>query len=59
MLMQSAKMFAQQEHGLENSEANLRKLRNAVSQMELQFDSIERNSSKLEEVTEQVRAMQR
>lgn len=48
-----------QEHGLENSEANLTKLVLITSHLEFQLDAIERSSAKLEEVTEQVRAMQR
>lgn len=57
--MHSSRNFALQEHGLENSEANLKKLSLITTHLEYQLDAIDRNSAKLEEVTEQVRAMQR
>ncbi|XP_012270588.1 uncharacterized protein LOC105694475 [Orussus abietinus] len=59
ILLHSAKNFACQEHGLANAEANLKKLAYITSNMELQFESIDQGFGKLEEVTEQVRAMQR
>lgn len=57
--MHAAKSFAQQEHGLEMAETNLKKLALIVTHLEYQMESIDRNSVLLEEVTEQVRAMQR
>lgn len=57
--MQSVKSFTQQEHGLENAEANLRKLGLVTTHLEYQLEAIDQSSTKLEEVTEQVRAMQR
>ncbi|XP_034941511.1 BLOC-1-related complex subunit 7 [Chelonus insularis] len=59
MLMQAAKTFAQQEQGLENAENNLEKLALITSHLECQLTSIDRSLAKLEDVTEQVRAMQR
>ncbi|XP_015601004.1 BLOC-1-related complex subunit 7 [Cephus cinctus] len=59
ILMHAARNFSLQEHGLENAETNLRKLALITSHLEYQLDSIDRSSIKLEEVTEQVRAMQR
>ncbi|CAG5082494.1 Similar to Borcs7: BLOC-1-related complex subunit 7 (Mus musculus) [Cotesia congregata] len=59
ILMQSAKNFAQQEHSLENAENNLEKLALITSHLECQLSSVDRSSAKLEDVTEQVRAMQR
>ena len=57
--MQSAKTFSQQEQVLESTEANLRKLTLITKHLEYQLDAIDQSSTKLEEVTEQVRAMQR
>ena len=57
--MHSAKNFTQQEHGLENAEVNLKKLVLIMSHLEIQINAIDRGSAKLEDVTEQVRAMQR
>ncbi|XP_076762899.1 BLOC-1 related complex subunit 7 [Xylocopa sonorina] len=59
ILMHSARNFAQQEHGLETAEANLKKIALVTNHLEYQMESINRNSMILEEVTEQVRAMQR
>lgn len=59
ILMHSAKNFAQQEHGLEVAEANLKKLALIANHLEYHMESIDRNTVMLEEVTEQVRAMQR
>ncbi|KAJ8683994.1 hypothetical protein QAD02_019786 [Eretmocerus hayati] len=59
ILMQAAKSFAQQEQSLENAEVNLKKLGLVMTHLEYQLDAIEQSSNKLEEVTEQVRAMQR
>lgn len=57
--MHSAKNFAQQEHGLETAEGNLKKIALMTTHLEYQMDSINRSFIILEEVTEQVRAMQR
>lgn len=57
--MHSAKNFAQQEHSLETAEANLKKAALITSHLEYQMESINRSFIALEEVTEQVRAMQR
>ena len=57
--MQSAKNFAQQEQVLENAETNLKKLSLIGTHYEYQLNAIEQCSNKLEEVNEQVRAMQR
>lgn len=59
ILMHSVKNFTQQEHGLENSTNNLKKLSLITTHFEYQLDAIDRSCAKLEEVTEQVRAMQR
>lgn len=57
--MQSARNFAQQEHGLQNADANLRKLALITTHLEFQLNAIDQSAAKLEEVNEQVRAMQR
>lgn len=57
--MQCAKNFAQQEQGLENSDSNLRKLALITTHLEFQLTAMDQSSTKLDEVTEQVRAMQR
>lgn len=57
--MHAAKNFAQQEHGIETVESNLRKLALIATHLEYQMDAIDKNSAMLEEVTEQVRSMQR
>lgn len=57
--MHSAKNFAQQEHGIEIAEANLKKIALITTHLEYQMESINRSFMTLEEVTEQVRAMQR
>lgn len=59
ILMHAAKNFAQQEHGVEVAEANLKKLALIATHLEYQMESIDRSSILLEEVTERVRAMQR
>ncbi|XP_012266314.1 BLOC-1-related complex subunit 7 [Athalia rosae] len=59
ILMHSSRNFALQENGFENAEANLKKLALITAHLEFQLDAIDRSSGKLEEVTEQVRAMQR
>ncbi|XP_029038871.2 BLOC-1-related complex subunit 7 [Osmia bicornis bicornis] len=59
MLMHSAKNFAQQEQGLETAENNLKKVALITTHLEYQMESINRSSVILEQVTEQIRAMQR
>lgn len=59
ILMHSAKNFAQQEHSLDSAESSLKKIALITTHLEYQMDSIQRCSVILEEVTEQVRAMQR
>jgi len=58
-LIHAAKNFAQQEYGLETIESNLKKLALIATHLEYQMDAIDKNSVILEEVTEQVRSMQR
>lgn len=57
--MHSAKNFAQQEHSLETAETNLKKIALLTTHLEYQMESINRSFITLEEVTEQVRSMQR
>jgi hypothetical protein len=57
--MQSAKNFSQIEQSLENAETNLRKLTLITTHLELQLNVINQSVLKLDEVTEQVQAMQR
>ncbi|KAG7209487.1 hypothetical protein KM043_015573 [Ampulex compressa] len=59
ILMHSARNFAQQEHGLETAENNLKKLALVATHLEYQIEAIDRSAIILENVTEQVRAMQR
>lgn len=60
ILMHAARSFAQQEHGLEVAEINLKKLAlTTITHYKHQMELIDRSSVLLEEVTEQVRAMQR
>lgn len=59
ILVHAAKNFAQQEHGLETMEANLKKIGLVTTHLEYQMESINLSSVILEEVTEQVRAMRR
>ncbi|XP_072752859.1 BLOC-1-related complex subunit 7 [Anoplolepis gracilipes] len=59
ILTHAAKNFAQQEHGLEMIESSLKKLALINTHLEYQMDAIDKNSAMLEEVTEQVRSMQR
>ncbi|XP_015509599.1 BLOC-1-related complex subunit 7 [Neodiprion pinetum] len=59
ILMHSMKNFTPQEHTLENSDTYLRKLLLMTAHYEYQLDAIEKSCIKLEEVTEQARAMQR
>lgn len=57
--MHTSRNFAQQENGLEMMESNLKKLALIATHLEYQMDAIDKNSAMLEEVTEQVRSMQR
>lgn len=57
--MHSARNFAMQEHAIDNSEANLKKLQCLCVHLGYQHDSILRSAQQMEEVREQVRAMQR
>ncbi|KAK5648682.1 hypothetical protein RI129_003574 [Pyrocoelia pectoralis] len=59
IIMHSARNFALQEHALDNSEANLKKLQLLHIHFGYQYDSIMRSAQQVEEVKEQVRAMQR
>ncbi|KZC13226.1 PREDICTED: UPF0693 protein C10orf32 homolog [Dufourea novaeangliae] len=59
ILMHSAKNFTQQEHGLEAAETNLNKIALIATHLEYQIECINRSSIILEDVTEQIRAMQR
>lgn len=59
ILMHSARNFAKQEHAVENSEANLKKLQLLCVHLGYQHDSMLRSAQQIEEVKEQVRAMQR
>lgn len=59
ILMHSARNFAIQEHAIRESEANLKKLQSVCVHLGYQHDSILQSCQKIEEVKEQVRAMQR
>ncbi|KAF5298702.1 hypothetical protein FQA39_LY11712 [Lamprigera yunnana] len=59
IIMHSARNFALQEHAVENSENNLKKLQLLYIHLGYQHDSILRSAQQIEEVKEQVRAMQR
>lgn len=59
MLMHSARNFAMQEQAIENSESNLKKLQLLCVHLSYQQDSLIRSAQQIEEVKEQVRAMQR
>jgi uncharacterized protein YoxC len=58
-LMHSARNFALQEHAIENSEQNFKKMNIAVAHLGFQYDSVSKSCQLLEDVKEQVRAMQR
>ncbi|XP_026294451.2 BLOC-1-related complex subunit 7 [Frankliniella occidentalis] len=58
-LFHTAKNMALQEHAMENTEENLKKLQQNMTLLNQQFESIQRNALLLDEVKEQVRAMQR
>lgn len=57
--MHSARNFAVQEQTLENTENNLKKLELLCVHLGYQHDSILKSAQQLEEVKEQVCAMQR
>lgn len=57
--MHSARNFAMQDHAIENSESNLKKMQCLCVHFGYQYDSILRSAQQMEEVKEQVRAMQR
>lgn len=57
--MHSARNFAIQEHAIRESEGNLKKLQSVCVHLGYQHDSILQSCQKIEEVKEQVRAMQR
>lgn len=59
ILMHSARNFAMQEHSMENTESNFKKIQAICNQMDHQYNYILRSSQQIEEVKEQVRAMQR
>ncbi|XP_011643682.1 BLOC-1-related complex subunit 7 [Pogonomyrmex barbatus] len=59
MLTHAARNFAQQEHGLETMKSDLKKLELIVIHLKYQIDTIDKSLVMLEEVTEQVRSMQR
>lgn len=58
-LFHTAKNMALQEHAIDNTEENLKKLQQLNAQLNQQLESIQRNVMLLEDVKEQVRAMQR
>lgn len=59
ILMHSARNFALQEHAIENTDNNLKKLQLIATHLTYQQESIARSSNLMEEVKEQVQAMQR
>ncbi|XP_044743582.1 BLOC-1-related complex subunit 7 isoform X2 [Chrysoperla carnea] len=59
MLMHSARNFALQENAIANSENNLRNLHLITVHLGYQQDAMLNSAQQLEEVKEQVRAMQR
>ncbi|KAF7282115.1 BLOC-1 related complex subunit 7 [Rhynchophorus ferrugineus] len=59
ILMHSARNFAAQEGLIENSENNLKKLQLLCAHLNVQQDVLHRRAVQLEEVKEQVQAMQR
>ncbi|CAB3382005.1 Hypothetical predicted protein [Cloeon dipterum] len=58
-VVHSAKAFCQQEQAVANSEENLKKMTLAVAHLGYQYEAINKNCMLLEDVKEQVRAMQR
>ncbi|CAG2056130.1 unnamed protein product [Timema podura] len=59
ILMHAARNFALQEHAINNSESNLKKLQLISAHLGYQQESLMKSSLLVEEVKEQVRAMQR
>ncbi|KAK7071292.1 hypothetical protein SK128_001186 [Halocaridina rubra] len=59
MLTHSARNMALQEHAIQNSEDNFRKLNALITHLGYQQESIQRSAHALENVKEQVRDMQR
>ncbi|XP_056648875.1 uncharacterized protein LOC130901685 [Diorhabda carinulata] len=59
ILMHSSRNFAVAEQAMENSENNLKKLQALCTHANYQYDSIKKSTRQLEEVKEQVCAMQR
>lgn len=59
ILMHSARNFAMQEHGMDNTETNLKRIQAICNQMDHQYNYILRSTQQIEEVKEQVRSMQR
>ncbi|RZF32813.1 hypothetical protein LSTR_LSTR011459 [Laodelphax striatellus] len=59
ILMHSARNFALQQHALENTDQNIRKLQVNAVQLKLQYEPISKNATLMEELNEQVRSMQR
>lgn len=57
--MHSIRNFALQENAIENSDTNLKKLQLLSVHLGYQHDSMLTSAQQLEEVKEQVRAMQR
>ncbi|XP_059480295.1 BLOC-1-related complex subunit 7 [Neocloeon triangulifer] len=58
-LSHSARAFCQHEQTIANSEENLKKMNLAVAHLGYQYEAISKNCLLLEDVKEQVRAMQR
>ncbi|XP_060534456.1 uncharacterized protein LOC132706868 [Cylas formicarius] len=59
IIMHSARNFAAQENLIENSEKNLKRLELLCTHLGYQQDAILKRAQQLEEVKEQVQAMQR
>jgi len=57
--MHSARNFASQEIAIENSENNLKRLQLLCAHLGVQQEALQRRAAQLEEVKEQVQAMQR
>uniref|UniRef100_A0A1B6L1Q6 BLOC-1-related complex subunit 7 n=1 Tax=Graphocephala atropunctata TaxID=36148 RepID=A0A1B6L1Q6_9HEMI len=59
IVMQSVRALALQEHTIDNTENNIKKLQYIASHLGYQQESIARSCSMIEEVKEQAQAMQR
>ena len=59
MIQQSAKQFCQAESTMENSFNNLQKMQVLLAQMSHQQQTIKASINNIDEVHEQIRAMQR